>query len=160
MEDNIHSDLTQYNLLEKKLEDFYSNCARIFGLSDSVFWILYSVLDHREPYTQTELCNMWSFNRRTINTALKNLESDGIIRLEPVKKSPKNKLIFLTDRGTELAQRTVIPFMEVEKKAFGAFEEEERKEFLRLMQKHVDLLQEEFNNELLQKKQEVNSCQE
>ena len=148
MTGKIQAELIQYNQLQKKLEDFYSSFAKICGLSDSVFWILYSVIDRQEPYTQTELCNMWSFHKQTINTALKNLEVDGIIRFEPLEQNRKTKQIFLTDKGMAFAQRTVIPFIETEKRAFGAFEEEERKELLRLTQKHLDLLHTELNTQL------------
>lgn len=148
MNDKIQTDLMQYNMLQKKIEDFYSSFAKLCGLSDSVFWIIYTVLEQPEPYTQTQLCNMWSFNRRTINTALKNLEAEGIIRFEALKQSRKNKQIFLTDKGLDFAKKTVIPFMETEKRAFGALEDEERKEFLRLTDKHLNLLRTELNKQL------------
>lgn len=148
MTDKIQSELMQYNRLQRKLDDFYSSFAKICGLSDSVFWIIYSVMERQEAYTQTELCNMWSFNKQTINTALKNLEADGIIRFEPLEQNRKNKQIFLTDKGIAFAQKTVIPFMEMEKRAFGALDDEERKEFLRLTQKHLDLLRMELNKQL------------
>lgn len=148
MTDKIQSDLMQYNRLQRKLEAIYSSFAKICGLSDSVFWIIYSVIERQEAYTQTELCNMWSFNKQTINTALKNMEADGIIRFESLEEKRKNKQIFLTDKGIALAQRTVIPFIEMEKRAFGALGEEERKEFLRLTQKHLDLLHIELNKQL------------
>lgn len=148
MIDKIQSELLQYNQLQKKLEDFYSSFAKICGLSDSVFWIIYSVMERQEPYTQTELCNMWSFHKQTINTALKNLEADGLIRFEPSLQNKKNKQIFLTNRGITFAQKTVIPFMEMERRAFGSLDAEERKEFLRLTQKHLDLLHAELNKQL------------
>lgn len=148
MNNKIQSELMQYNQLQKKLDDFYSSLAKICGLSDSVFWIIYSVLERKEPYTQTELCSMWSFNKHTINTALKNLESDGIIRFESLGQNRKNKQIFLTDRGIAFAQRTVIPFMEMEERAFGGLDDEERTEFLRLTQKHLDLLRKELDKQL------------
>lgn len=148
MTDKIQSELVQYNRLQKKIEDLYSSFAKICGLSDSVFWIMYSIMEQEEPYTQTELCNMWSFNKRTINTALKNLEAEGIIRFETPETSRKNKQLFLTDKGIAFAQRTVIPFMELEKRAFAALDDEERKEFLRLTQKHLALLCTELNKQI------------
>lgn len=148
MNNKIQSELMQYNQLQKKLDDFYSSLAKICGLSDSVFWIIYSVLERKEPYTQTELCNMWSFNKHTINTALKNLESDGIIRFESLGQNRKNKQIFLTEKGIAFAQRTVIPFMEMEERAFGGLDDEERTEFLRLTQKLLDLLHKELDKQL------------
>lgn len=147
MTDKIQFELMQYNQFQKKLEDFYSSFAKICGLSDSVFWIIYSVIERQEPYTQTELCNMWSFNKQTINTALKNLEADDIIRFETLERNRKNKQIFLTDKGLAFAQKTVIPFMEMEKRAFGALDDDERKEFLRLTKKHLDLLHTELHKQ-------------
>lgn len=148
MTDQIQAELIQYNQLQKKLEDFYNNFAKLCGLSDSVFWIIYTVLERQEPFTQTELCNMWCFSKQTINTALKNLVADGIIRFQPSEQNRKNKQIFLTDKGTAFAQRTVVPFMELEKRAFGALEDEERNEFLRLTRKHLDLLWAELQKQI------------
>lgn len=145
MNDKIQAEMMQYNRLQRKLDEFYSGFAKLCGLSDSVFWIIYTVTERQEAYTQTELCNMWSFSKQTINTALKHLEAEGIIRFEPLEQNRKNKQIFLTDKGIAFAQETVIPFMEMEKRAFGALDEEERKEFLRLTQKHLDLLRKECN---------------
>lgn len=155
MNDKIQTELMQFNMLQKKIEDFYSNFAKLCGLSDSVFWIIYTVLEQQEPYTQTELCNMWSFNKQTINTALKNLEAEGIIRFEALNQSRKNKQIFLTDKGLAFAQRTVIPFMEMEKRAFGALDDKEREEFLRLTQKHLNLLHIELNKQLKSSSEDI-----
>lgn len=155
MADRIQSELMQYNQLQKKIEEFYRNYAKICGLSDSVFWIIYSIIERGKPFTQTELCNLWSFNKQTINTSLKNLEADGIIRFEPLEKSKKNKQIFLTDKGSSFAQRTVIPFMDMEKRAFGALDDEERNEFLRLTQKHLDLLHIELDKQLQSSSEDI-----
>lgn len=148
MTDKIQLELIQYNQLQKKFEDLYSSFAKMCGLSDSVFWIIYSVMEREEPYTQTELCNMWSFSKQTINTALKNLEADGIIRFQVLEENRKNKQIFLTDKGLSFAQKTVIPFMDIEKRAFGALDDDERKEFLRLTQKHLNLLNKELKKHI------------
>lgn len=88
------------------------------------------------------------FHKQTINTALKKMEEDGLICFERSTQNRKKKQIFLTEEGTALAQKTVIPFMEMEKRAFGSLDDKERKEFLRLTQKHLDLLQEELKSQI------------
>lgn len=148
MDDTVQSDLVRYNQLQKKLDEFYSCFAKICHIPDSVFWIIYSLLERQEPCTQTELCNMWSFHKQTINTALKNMESDGLIFFEQSIRNKKEKQIFLTHKGTAFAQKTVIPFMEMEKRAFGSLGNAERQEFLRLTQKHLELLQAELKKQL------------
>ncbi|MBO5472891.1 MAG: MarR family transcriptional regulator [Lachnospiraceae bacterium] len=145
MADNVQEELTQYNQILKRFDAFYSGLAKLCGLTDCVFWIIYSILDSPEPLTQTELCSTWSLHKQTINTALKNLETDGMISLRSPEQNRKNKQIFLTEKGRAFAQRTVIPYMEMEQRAFGALEEEERKEMLRLNQKLLALLQTELN---------------
>lgn len=147
MTDKVQEELTQYNQIMKQFDAFYSGMAKICGLTDCVFWIIYSILDSPEPLTQTQLCSMWSLHKQTINTALKNLEADGVISLQSSEQNRKNKQIFLTEEGRAFAQKTVIPFMEMEQRAFGALEDEERKEMLRLTRKHLELLQAELNRQ-------------
>lgn len=145
MKDKMFEKLIIYNQLFKELDLLYHNYAKYSGLSDTAFWIIYSIQERSDAYTQKELCDNWSYSRQTVNSALKNLEQQQLIQLIPACDNRKNKQIFLTPLGNALAERVIIPLIDAEKKAFSKLGKEDLDEFLNLTQKHNDLLHVEIN---------------
>lgn len=145
MKETIPAQLTVFNQIHKEMDIVYHNYAKGFGLSDTAFWILYSVSEHNGSFTQRELCNDWSFTPQTVNSALKELEKRGIITLEAVPGNRKNKWIRLTEQGKSLARRSVVPLMQAEYDSFAALRDEERKLILSTTQKHISILRNEIN---------------
>ena len=82
-------------------------------------------------------------SKQTINSALKQLEREGQIRLScgPGRK----KYLHLTEAGQELAGRAIRPALEVERQAFLGLPEEERASLLALEQRYLTLLRREAN---------------
>lgn len=140
MSDVMFSKLSIYNQLIKKIDQLYHNYAKSSGLSDTMFWIIYCIQERSEAYTQKELCDIWFYSKQTVNSALKNLEEQKLIELKPSTDNQKNKQIFLTRSGQELAMNVIQPLMEAEEIAFSKLGEKNFDEFLKLTQKHIDLL--------------------
>lgn len=140
MKKAISTQLTEFNQVHKEIDIVYHNYAKDSGLSDTAFWILYSVLEHNGSFTQRELCNDWSFTPQTVNSALKDLEKRNIITLESVPGNRKNKWIKLTEEGKALANLSVIPLMQAEWDSFTALTEDERNLLLSTTQKHISIL--------------------
>ena len=124
--------------LYKEDDGLYRRLARHFGLSDSAFWILYTLEATSKPVTQAELSGWLMLSKQTINSGLKQLEQDGLIRLSagPGRK----KYLQLTDTGRALAGRTVQPVLDLEERAFLAMTPEEQDSFLRLTRRHLELM--------------------
>lgn len=140
MKKAISTQLTEFNQVHKEMDIVYHNYAKDSGLSDTAFWILYSVSEHNGSFTQRELCNDWSFTPQTVNSALKDLEKRNIITLESVPGNRKNKWIKLTEEGKALANLSVIPLMQAEWDSFTALTEDERNLLLSTTQKHISIL--------------------
>ena len=132
-----------YNGQYKESNELYHRLARHFGLSDSAFWILYTLRESEGPVSQKQLCQELYLSKQTVNSALKNLEEVGYLRLESAPDSRKNKEIHLTDAGEELLRRTADPVFAMEERAFCRLTEEEREAILRLGRRNLDLLREE-----------------
>ncbi len=132
-----------FNQAQKESDTVYRNYSKAAGLSDTAFWILYSVAEREEAYTQRELCTSWFFPAQTINSALKDLCKKGIVRLEPVPDNRKNKRIVLTLAGERVACDVVLPLIEAEKRAFERMSAEKCEQFLAMTRYHVSLLKEE-----------------
>lgn len=117
--------LKEFNRVYKEADVIYHNYAKSCGLSDAAFWTLYSICEHNTPFTQKELCQAWSFPPQTVNSALKDLEKRGIVSLELVPNSRKNKWIKLTKAGIALTERTISPLMRMECESFGTLSDSE-----------------------------------
>jgi len=157
MNNEIFAKLVIYNQLFKELDQLYHNYAKSSGLSDTMFWIIYSIQERSEAYTQKELCDIWFYSRQTVNSALKNLEEQKLIELIPSPDNRKNKQIFLTSSGKELAMNVIRPLMEAEENAFSKLGEKNLDEFLRLTQKHNNLLDIEIKKIMKMSSENVSS---
>lgn len=133
-----------YNQFSKELDGLYHLYARKSGLSDTAFWILYSVEESQSVYTQKELCEDWSYNRQTVNSALKKLVEQEIIELRPLPGNRKNKQIVLTASGKALVAEIISPLIEAERNSFLKLGEEDGEEFLRLTKSHLELFHREI----------------
>ena len=136
--------LTVFNQAHKKMNLLYHNYAKAAGMSDTAFWLLYSLYEHGGPCTQRELCAFWFYAPQTINTALKSLEEKGLIFLAFVPGSKKNKQILFTQAGKEWIQKKVVPLVHSEERSFERLDKDEQEKLLSITQKHITLLEEEM----------------
>lgn len=144
MKSAISALLNEFNQLHKEMDIIYHNYAKSYGLSDTGFWILYCVSENNGSLTQRELCSDWSLSPQTVNSALKSLESQGIITLEAVPDNKKNKLIKLSEMGLDIVNEVIIPLMQVESESFTALTDEECSQMLSTTKKHVSILNEKI----------------
>lgn len=75
--------LTQFNNLYKEMDDVYHSLARHYGLSDCAFWILYTIRENKDGYTQSQLCEMLSLSKQT----LKRRVISGLSLLRETRKA-------------------------------------------------------------------------
>lgn len=129
--------LDQY---DKELDDIYHYYALRCNLSDAALWILYAVYGSKEGVTQAGICNGWFFSRQTINTALKGLARQEIIRLDPIPGNRKSKYVTFTEDGRKLAQQIVAPLKQAENQVFASFSDEENRLFVEMAGKRCSLL--------------------
>ena len=137
--------LSRLNQADKLLDDLYHHYAQRHGLSDSAFWILYIAVTQDEESTQKDICQLWSYSKQTVNSALKRLEEQGVLFLQPQVTNRKNKTVMFTEAGLRYARRVVEPLLQAEEAAFLHFSAEEQQQLLTLMQKRGDYLQAELS---------------
>lgn len=145
METPIILVLAAFNRVHKRMNVLYHNYARDAGISDAAFWLMYSLYEKGGPCTQTELCEAWFFTPQTINSALKSLDEQGLITLEFVPNSRKNKQFFFTESGEQFVKEKIMPLVQAEERSFLRLNEQEREELLAITQKHISILEEEIN---------------
>lgn len=92
----------------------------------------------RAPLTQTQLSEQLSLPKQTVNSALKKLVEEGVLRLEAADGNLKNKRVCLTEAGEAFLRRTVDRVFGVESAAAARLTEEERSALVALSQKLLD----------------------
>ena len=112
--------------------------ARACGLPDCAFWLLYTLRSEEAPLTQTQLSEQLSLPKQTVNSALKKLVEEGVLRLEAADGNLKNKRVCLTEAGEAFLRRTVDRVFGVESAAAARLTEEERSALVALSQKLLD----------------------
>ena len=78
-----------FNQLYKQMDELYHAYAKACGVPDTVFWLLYSLYEGG-AYTQHELCQAWHYPPQTVNSALKNMERQGLVA--PAVRAEQNAL--------------------------------------------------------------------
>lgn len=121
----------------------YHRLARSCGLSDCAFWLLYTLRAEESSMTQTQLCELLSLSKQTVNSALKKLVGQGYLRLEAADGNLKNKQVLITEAGDAFLSRTVDQVFGVENAAGSHLTAEERTDLLTLSQKLLDAFQAE-----------------
>ena len=94
----------------------YHRLARACGLPDCAFWLLYTLRSEEAPLTQTQLSEQLSLPKQTVNSALKKLVEEGVLRLEAADGNLKNKRVCLTEAGEAFLRRTVDRVFGVERR--------------------------------------------
>lgn len=140
---NIDKRLFEFNSIIKENDDLYRGVAKALGLSDCAFWILYALREDNAVLTQSEICYALYQPKQTVNSALKKLESDGYIELLYINDR-RSKQIHLTEKGIELAERTVDKVIAVEHNALSCLSDTEQEAFISLFRKYTDLLRDKM----------------
>ena len=130
--------------INKEIDDLYHNIATYFGLSDSAFWIMYSLYEKQEGLTQKEICSNWSYSKQTINSAIKKLLDLKYIDMKNDIPSNYGKKIYLTRRGLDIASQTIKKVMEAEDESFSKIKDTDIDKVIEVFGKAYSL----FKNEI------------
>lgn len=143
---NSNDNLRLFNKICKETNVIYHNYASSKGVSDTTFWILYSIYYYGEGITQTDICEEWFYSAQTINSALKSMEQKGLITLKLAPESKKSKQIFFTDTGHSLAEDLVLPVIKAEEQSFTGLDKKELEAMFDVSFKHLRQLENLITN--------------
>lgn len=149
---SLQREYDKINQLFKSYNHLYHKLAVLYDLSDSAFDILYALQWFKDPCTPTDITDFCCSSKQTIHSALKKLEADGCIRIESSPQNKKNRIVILTEKGKDLAQRTVQQVIDAELNAFASLSEEERRALIAIQTKQLHAFRKETDT-LFAKKQ-------
>lgn len=137
-EDNIR----RINYLMTEIDALYHQAAVKMRLSDSVARVLYTIYEAKGSCLLSEIYKKTGVSKQTINSALRKLEQEGILYLEPYKGNAKK--VILTSKGEQYVEQTVAKLYAAEIRSFASWSEAEMKMYISLIRKDIDSLRKEI----------------
>lgn len=135
MTEYIAEEMKRFNYLTSEIDAAYHEAALKLGLSDSALLILYTICNYGDACLLHDITRLSGISKQTVNSALRKLESEGIVYLEAF--CGRKKKVCLTEKGKLFAKGTVCRVIEIENAIFGSWTETERKLYIELTQKYL-----------------------
>lgn len=135
-------DIRHYNCVVNEINAIYHNAALRMGISNSVQSILYVICENGSSCPQSEIYKQTGIRRQTINSAIRKLEQEGLVRLEPGQG--RNTIVRLTGAGETVADRVARPILQIENEIFGAWTSEELRLYQDLTERYRDALKQKL----------------
>ena len=141
----MNAELSRLNRLIKRQEELYHQCAKKAQLTDTQFWVLYALCEAEDALCQNTFCENWCYSKQTVNTAVANLEKQGLLYLAYVKGSHKQKELRLTPAGQDFCNRHVRTLLQAEGNALMKLSDSERQSFFSLLTRLLDTLEQQLD---------------
>lgn len=142
MENIKQSEARRFNRLLAEIDAVYHEVAVRQGFSDSAMAILYALSDNGGQCRLPELIKISGENKQTVNSALRKLEKDDIVYLEPA--GGKSKRVCLTEKGFSTVHETVERVLEVENRIYSSWSREEWELYVQLTERYLCQIREEM----------------
>ena len=115
--------MRRFNKLFGELDSIYHDVSLKLGVSDSVSMILYTICSVGDSLPLSDICRNTALSKQTVNSAIRGLERDGIVRLEAV--DGRAKRVCLTEKGKTFAENTVYRIISMENSVFDEWSEDD-----------------------------------
>ena len=132
------NEVRRINLLHSEIGNVFHEMSMQLGLSDSVSSILYTICNFGDSCLLGEIVSMTGIPKQTVNSALRKMEGEGILRVETADQ--RRKRVVLTENGKVLARRTVGRMIRMENEIFTSWQEEELALYVALTRRYLDQL--------------------
>lgn len=142
MSSSASNALRRFNYLSAEIGAAYHEMSFRLGLSDSAMQILYTICDCGQDGVcpLQVICRQTGIRKQTINSALRKLETEGILHLEPIGTKGKN--VCLTEAGKLLAENTAMRMIKAENEIWDSWQVEDVEAYLALTEKFLREFQE------------------
>ena len=144
MERSRKSELGVINRQIKELVGLYRDTVRDRDVSESEFWIWYTLLTMEGEFSQQDICSMWSLPKQTVNTIVSHMKRKKFARLELCLRARNRKIIFLTEEGRRYGEKIIAPITEAEERSLACIPVEELVPVTETLGKYIALLKKEL----------------
>lgn len=133
MEFYVNEQMQRFNLLTSEIDTAYHDAALKLGMSDSAMLVLYTLCSGGGECMLGDITS--GASKQTINSALRRLESEGIVYLEAFEG--RKKKVYLTEKGRQFARDTVLRVIDIENEIFASWSDEEKRVYVDLTQRYL-----------------------
>ncbi len=117
---NRNEFFTRLALAVYKLDGAYDYFAKGGGVKPNLMWLLYALNDGKK-HTQVQICDQWLFPRSTVNTLVKQCESEGLVALCKIEGEKREMQVVLTEKGRAFADKILEPVYRAEQQLFDGY---------------------------------------
>ena len=139
----LNNEMLRFNNLISEISALYHEASVRLGVSDSAMQILYTVCSSEGDCIISDVCRMTGISKQTVNSSLRNLEKDGILYLEQC--GGRKRIIRLTEKGQQFADKTARKLIEVENKIYAKWSTDDKEQYIALTKKYLEMFREELN---------------
>ncbi len=127
-----------------QINKIYYEWAKTHGISQKALFVLFEIMESKVPCTQHAICERTSYQKQTVSQIIHGLEKQGLIICVTHEHDKRKKIVRLTERGLETAEKlsSVLKCKELE--AFGSMTVEEREMVVRGFRILADALHHTF----------------
>ena len=135
MKFEIGKKLKQLNSMLSQVDNVYQSLLKANNVSDSEYVVMFAISELGEGCSQKDISENGYASKKTINSTIKKFQKDGYIELRPAKYPSMQ--IFLTDKGREFMQNSIVPILKVENNALENVSENEFSMLVNFYKKHL-----------------------
>lgn len=135
MKFEIGKKLKQLNSMLSQVDNVYQSLLKANNVSDSEYVVMFAINELGEGCSQKDISENGYASKKTINSTIKKFEKDGYIELRPAKY-PSMK-IYLTDKGRNFMQNSIVPILKLENTALESVSENEFDLLVNFYRKHL-----------------------
>ena len=129
----------------KELVGVYRGAIKHLAISESEFWIWYTLVAMPGEHTQQDICTMWSLPKQTVNTVITAMRLKKLAYLEAIPGTRNHKTVRLTEEGMRRGEEIVAPVTCAEQRAFAKMPQEELDLLAQIFGKYIDTLRGEIH---------------
>lgn len=136
---------TSVNQQIKELMSVYRNAIKHLSVSESEFWIWYTLVTLEGEHTQQDICAMWSLPKQTVNTVITGMRLKKLAYLEAIPGTRNHKIVRLTEEGKRRGEEIVRPVTKAEQQTFAKIPQEELTLLTQIFGKYIETLRGELH---------------
>lgn len=122
------------------IDAMYNRFAQGCGVAPTEYWVLVSMSEGLT--SQRDICAMLALNRQTVNSAVRGLVRQGLIRVEPTPGDARTKALAFTEAGRAFVNADVRAMHRLEEQVWHRLEERERIQLTELLGRYRSCMRE------------------
>ena len=128
----------------KELVGIYRDVIKHLDITESEFWIWYTLVAMDGEFTQQDISAIWSLPKQTVNTLITRMRLKKFAYLEVVPGTRNCKIVRLTEEGRRFGEKMIFPISNAEERAFENISKEELSLVTNAFSKYIGFIRKEL----------------